>query len=286
MTVPATHRLRMAAEVMQARVFAPGSQGTNPSETLGDAPDAVLAGMSTDGAEVPAQRIPEDVIFAGAATDNRKTKQGNLFFALDGARVDGFDYSGAATAAGAVAVVVAAERAFGGKGSGTRSGDRSVGGLCRPMGCELVWVLVVPDVRAALGRLAAAVRDRFNGKVVGVTGSNGKTSTKEMIAASLSAAGPVMKTSGNYNTDVGLPLCILDASGQESFWVLEMAMRGPGEIAYLARIARPHVAIVTNIAGRISGAWGVWTRLQRPKAKSFPFFGIRGWPFGHVTSPV
>jgi UDP-N-acetylmuramoyl-tripeptide--D-alanyl-D-alanine ligase len=188
--------------------------------------------------------------FAGAASDSREVKPGRLFFALPGERVDGFDFCGAAAQAGAAAVVVDALRA-------------------RPAGCSAIPVIAVADPRKALGDLAAAVRKQYKGRVVGITGSNGKTTTKELVAAALSPAGQVLRTQGNLNTDVGLPLTVLEATGKEEFWVLEMAMRAPGEIAYLARIAEPNVAVVTNVAGAHLGLLGSLDAVARAKGEIF-----------------
>jgi UDP-N-acetylmuramoyl-tripeptide--D-alanyl-D-alanine ligase len=188
--------------------------------------------------------------FEGAASDSRAVKPGHLFFALLGERTDGFEHCGAAARAGAVAVVVPAGRGL-------------------PAGCEGIAVIAVPDVRVALGDLARAARAEFGGKVVGVTGSNGKTTTKELIAAALAPAGPVLRTQGNFNTDVGMPLTILGGTGAESFWVLEMAMRARGEIAYLAEIARPHVAVVTNVAAAHLGRLGSLDEVARAKGEIF-----------------
>jgi UDP-N-acetylmuramoyl-tripeptide--D-alanyl-D-alanine ligase len=167
--------------------------------------------------------------FAGAAADSRQVAPGQLFFALPGVRADGFAFCGQAAAAGAAGVVVARGRGL-------------------PAGCEDVAVVAVDDPLAALGDLARAVREAFRGRVVGVTGSNGKTTTKELCAAALRPLGDVLRTPGNLTTDVGLPLTVLSARGNEAAWVLEMAMRGRGEIAYLAAIARPHVGVITNVA--------------------------------------
>ena len=188
--------------------------------------------------------------FAGAASDSREVKPGRLFFALPGERVDGFEFCAAAAQAGAAAVVVAEGRG-------------------RPAGCEGIPVIAVADPRKALGDLAAAVRQQYRGRVVGVTGSNGKTTTKELIAAALGSAGSVLRTQGNLNTDVGLPLTVLESTGKEDFWVLEMAMRAPGEIAYLARIAEPHVGLVTNVAGAHLGRLGSLDAVARAKGEIF-----------------
>ncbi len=188
--------------------------------------------------------------FAGAATDNREVVPGQLFFALPGERVDGFDFAAAAAEAGAAGVVVA-------RGRGV------------PAGCEQVTVISVDDPRRALADLARAVRDTFKGRVIGVTGSNGKTTTKELVAAALAPLGPVMRTPGNRNTDVGLPLTILSASGRESTWVLEMAMRARGEIALLADIARPEVGVITNVAAAHLETLGSIEEVARAKGELY-----------------
>ena len=188
--------------------------------------------------------------FTGAAADSREVKPGRLFFALPGERVDGFDFCAAAAQAGAAAVVVAGARG-------------------KPAGCAAIPVIAVADVRRALGDLARAVRLRFAGRVVGVTGSNGKTTTKELIAAALSSAGTVLRTGGNLNTDVGLPLTVLESSEQEDFWVLEMAMRARGEIAYLAGSGKPHVGVVTNVAGAHLERLGSIDEVARAKGELF-----------------
>ena len=188
--------------------------------------------------------------FTGVAIDSRVVEPGRLFFALPGERADGFDFCAVATKAGAVAVVVAADRGL-------------------PTGCEGVPVIAVADVRRALGDLARAVRARFKGRVVGVTGSNGKTTTKELIAAALSASGRVLRTQGNLNTDIGLPMTVLESTEEEDFWVLEMAMRARGEIAYLADIGKPHVGVVTNVAGAHLERLGSIEEVARAKGEIF-----------------
>ncbi len=199
---------------------------------------SLLGGVAADGA------------FAGAASDSRGDLRGRLFFALPGEQVDGFDHCGSAAAAGATAVVIAAGRQ-------------------PPAGCEAIPVIAVRDPRAALAHLARAVRAEFRGRVVGVTGSNGKTTTKELVAAALGSSGVVHRTSGNLNTDVGLPLTVLDATGNEAFWILEMAMRARGEIAALASIATPQVGLVTNVAAAHLGRLGSLDEIARAKGEIF-----------------
>jgi UDP-N-acetylmuramoyl-tripeptide--D-alanyl-D-alanine ligase len=191
-----------------------------------------------------------DATFTGAAVDSRAVKPGQLFFALPGERVDGFAFCAAAKAAGAAAVVVSATQG-------------------KPSGCEGLPVIAVADVRRSMGALARAVRARFKGRVIGVTGSNGKTTTKELIAAALASAGSVLRTQGNLNTDVGLPLTVLGATEEEDFWVLEMAMRARGEIAYLANIGQPHVGVVTNVAGAHLERLGSIDEVARAKGEIF-----------------
>ena len=212
--------------------------------------------------------------FAGAAADSRRVQPGQLFFALPGEHVDGFDFCGQAAAAGAVAVVVAAARGI----------PPALAGL----GTSPIGVIGVADPLVALADLARGVRAEFNGKVVGVTGSNGKTTTKELCAAALAAgasegAAAVLRTEGNYNTEIGLPLTILSATGREAFWVLEMAMRGRGQIALLADIARPHVGVITNVAGAHVELLGSIEEVARAKGELFATLGRGSAPAGGVA---
>jgi UDP-N-acetylmuramoyl-tripeptide--D-alanyl-D-alanine ligase len=190
------------------------------------------------------------VTFAGAASDSRVVRPGQLFFAFPGERVDGFAFAAQAAAAGAAGVVVA-------RGRGV------------PAGCADLTVLEVDDARLAMGDLARAVRGAFRGRIVGVTGSNGKTTTKELIAAALRPLGAVLRTPGSLNTDVGLPLTVLSAMGTEAAWVLEMAMRGRGEIAYLADVARPQVGVITNVGGAHLERLGTIEEVARAKGELF-----------------
>ncbi|MFZ1576395.1 MAG: UDP-N-acetylmuramoyl-tripeptide--D-alanyl-D-alanine ligase [Chromatiaceae bacterium] len=175
-------------------------------------------------ARVGGRLLGADEGFRGVGIDSRQDLSGRLFVALPGERHDGHDFAASARDQGASALMVQ-----------------------RPLAIDLPqWQ--VEDTRLALGQLAAAHRERFAGRVVALTGSNGKTTTKEMIAAILGQAGRVRATRGNLNNDIGLPLTLLEA-GEEDFLVLEMGANHPGEIAYLTGIARPEVAAITN-AGR------------------------------------
>jgi UDP-N-acetylmuramoyl-tripeptide--D-alanyl-D-alanine ligase len=166
-----------------------------------------------------------DVTFAGYHTDSRTVQPGGLFFALRGAADDGHRFVGDAVRRGAAGVVV----------------ERDVEAP------EGVAVLRVADTWRALHALASWVLDRVGPAVVGVTGSNGKTSTKEMTAAVLAVRHRVLKTEGNLNTETGVPLTLLRLEPSHTAAVLELGMQGPGEIARLAALARPGVGIVTGI---------------------------------------
>jgi len=205
--------------------------------------------------------------FAGAAADSRAVEAEQLFFALPGERVDGFDFVAQAVASGAAGVVVA-------RGRGV------------PEGRANAAVIAVDDPRRALGDLARAVRAAFPGRVVAVTGSNGKTTTKELVAAALRPLGEVLRTPGNFNTDVGLPLTILSATGAEAAWVLEMAMRAPGEIAYLAEIARPEIGIITNVAAAHLETLGSIEGVARAKGELFAGLGPQGTAVFPVDDPL
>ncbi len=159
------------------------------------------------------------------STDSRKIEKDALFVAIRGERFDGNAFIDAAFAAGA-AIVLGNEAAE------------------PPEGCAYIQV---PDSVRALGQIAAWYRQQFRIPVVGITGSVGKTTTKEMIAAVLSAEYNTLKTAGNFNNEIGLPLTVLGLSGRHEAAVIEMGMSARGEIAYLTKIAKPSVAVITNV---------------------------------------
>ena len=171
----------------------------------------------------------ENAVFLGVSTDSRKIAPGELFFALRGDVFDGHDFIAKAKGCGAAAAVI---------DSAAPSGLQEIG----------LPLLVVADTRLALGALAAAWRSRFSLPMIAVTGSNGKTTTKEMVASILKAAfgHAVLATQGNFNNDIGLPLTLFKLDSSHRAAIIEMGMNHPGEIGYLARIARPTVALVTN----------------------------------------
>jgi UDP-N-acetylmuramoyl-tripeptide--D-alanyl-D-alanine ligase len=166
----------------------------------------------------------EQAEITGVAIDTRKLRPGELFAAIKGEHVDGHDYLDEALARGAVAALVT-----------------------HPVDSALPQ-LRVDDVEVALGDLASAVRAQRDVRVVGITGSNGKTTVKTLVASILSRHGRTHVSSGNYNNELGLPLSLLAMPLDTQFAVLEMGAGKPGDIAYLAAIARPDVGVVNLIA--------------------------------------
>lgn len=198
------------------------------------------------------------------STDSRSVPPGALFFALKGERFDGHDFASEAVAKGAVGVVVA----------------RPVSGLPKEAAA-----LLVPDVRAALGDLARYVREKAGVFVVGVTGSTGKTSTKDILAALLGVRYRVHATTGNLNNEIGVPLTLLGLSPGHEVAVIEMAMRGPGEIAALARIARPNAAVITNVGETHLERLGSVAAIAAAKGEILDYVPPEGFAVLHVESP-
>lgn len=166
----------------------------------------------------------------GVTTDSRGDCAGRLFVALRGTRFDGHAFVADALANGAVAALV---------GTGAElPADLP----------ESAGVIAVDDTLAGLQNLAAAQRRRLKARVIGVTGSVGKTTTKDILAAIADRRGQVVATRGNYNNEIGLPLTVLDADQTTDVLIVEMGMRAPGEIRALAKIARPHVGVVTLVS--------------------------------------
>jgi UDP-N-acetylmuramoyl-tripeptide--D-alanyl-D-alanine ligase len=165
----------------------------------------------------------EDAAFTGVSTDTRTVGAGEIYLALRGPRFDGNEFLGKAAAAGAVAAVV----------------DRPVTGPPLP-------VIEVADGQAALSRAAAGWRAGFTAPLVGIAGSNGKTTVKEMTSSILAQRGSCMATRGNLNNHIGVPLTLLRLSGEHRSAVIEIGANNPGEIADLVAIAKPTVGLITN----------------------------------------
>jgi len=192
------------------------------------------------------ERAGAALLATAVRTDSRAVQPGDLFVALRGERFDGHDFVEQARASGAVAALV----------------SREVRGTPLPQ-------VVVADTLKALGDLARTWRERFSIPVIAVTGSNGKTTTKDMCAAILGELGPVLATAGNLNNEIGLPLTLLGLAEHHRFAVLEAAMRGPGEIAALGAIAQPDVAVITNVAAAHLGRLGSLEAIARAKGELF-----------------
>jgi len=175
-------------------------------------------------------KLPEpqrDVTISTIVTDSRRVDHGSLFAALPGSQVDGHDFAGKAVEMGATALLVS-----------------------RPLELDVPQLLVT-DVLAALGEIARLLRTSQKPLVVGITGSNGKTTVKEMLASilkqSVQQQDKVLVTQGNYNNELGVPLTLFRMTKDDEFAVLEMGASKAGDIAYLAGIAQPDIGLITNI---------------------------------------
>ena len=201
--------------------------------------------LSAFAAALGAELIGADGEFVSATIDTRRITPGALFFALSGANHDGHAFVARAASAGAAAAVV------------TRAQDTRV-----PQ-------LVVDDVAGALQRAARLARAGYHGPVVGVTGSNGKTTVKQMIAAVLAEAGTVLATEGNLNNHLGVPLTLMRVNDSINRAVIEMGASHAGEIAMLAEMARPQVGVVTNAGLAHIEGFGSREGVARAKGEMF-----------------
>jgi UDP-N-acetylmuramoyl-tripeptide--D-alanyl-D-alanine ligase len=182
-----------------------------------------------------------DPVTAGAFVDTRRPVAGGLFVAVPGEHVDGHDFAAAAVRAGAAGVLGA-----------------------RPTGVPTV---VVPDPVRALGQLARHVVEALHPTVLALTGSQGKTGTKDFLAQLLASAGPTVFTQGNQNNEIGVPLTVLRADAQTRFLALEMGARGVGHIAELCSIAPPEIAAVLNVGTAHIGEFGSREAIATAKAE-------------------
>ena len=199
-----------------------------------------------------AKHSGRDAGFAGVSTDSRALERDNLFVALHGPHFDGHAFLDQAMQRGAAAALV----------------DRAVE--------TALPVMRVQDTRAGLGQLAAAWRARHTMPLVAVTGSNGKTTVKEMIAAILSQRGPLLVTQGNLNNDIGVPLTLLRLERTHRHAVIEMGANHPGEIGYLTRIARPTVALITNAGPAHLEGFGSIEGVARAKGEIYQGLSMDG----------
>lgn len=195
------------------------------------------------------QVIGEDVLITSVGTDSRKLEAGQLFVALRGDNFDGHDYAAQVLQQGAAAVLV--------------SDPASVASPA----------VLVADTKLALGQLAAYWRSQFNIPLAAITGSNGKTTVKEMLASILAVAAgdaeAVLATRGNLNNDIGLPLTLLRLRAQHKFAVVEMGMNHFGEISYLTRLGKPDVALINNATSAHLGGLGSVAGVAQAKGEIF-----------------
>src|SRR4028119_664202 len=198
---------------------------------------------------VPLPAVPEGLLTAlgtGIATDTRTLEGGEVFLALRGDNFDGHQFVAKARDLGAIAAIV----------------DRD-------------WheelphfpLLRVDDTLKAYQSIAAWWRAQFSIPIVAVTGSVGKTTVKELIAAVLSTRGNVLKTQYNYNNEIGVPKTLLELSSSHNYAVIEMGMRGMGEIALLSQIARPSIAVITNVGTAHIGRLGSEEAIAKAKCE-------------------
>lgn len=194
---------------------------------------------------IGARLVGGDALIHGVSTDTRHIASGELFVALRGERFDGHQFISRAAQAGAAAIMVDAEA-----------------------DSELPQ-LVVQDTRLALGAMASAWRGLHDITLIAVTGSNGKTTVKEMIAAIAGVEAPVLATQGNLNNDIGVPLTLLRLRREHRFAVIEMGANHAGEIAYLTRLAQPDVALVNNAGAAHLEGFGSLEGVARAKGEIY-----------------
>ncbi|MCB1456655.1 MAG: UDP-N-acetylmuramoylalanyl-D-glutamyl-2,6-diaminopimelate--D-alanyl-D-alanine ligase [Nitratireductor sp.] len=196
----------------------------------------------------PVGNVPETV--TGISIDTRTLQQGEAFFAIKGEQFDGHDYVGAAQKAGASIAVIAEEKLV------------ALGRLHIPL-------LVVSDVLEAMRKLARAARARTSAKIIAVTGSVGKTSTKEMLRLALASCGSVHASAASFNNHWGVPLTLARMPRDCDFGVFEIGMNHAGEITPLVAMVRPHVAMITNVAAAHLGSFDSIDGIAHAKAEIF-----------------
>ncbi|MBB4185508.1 UDP-N-acetylmuramoylalanyl-D-glutamyl-2,6-diaminopimelate--D-alanyl-D-alanine ligase [Sinorhizobium terangae] len=212
----------------------------------------------------PVGNLPEGI--AGISIDSRTINKGEAFFAIKGDRVDGHDYAGIALANGASLLVVSEGKI------------PALGRLIAPM-------IVVDDVLEALIRLGCAARDRSAAKVIAVTGSVGKTTTKEMLRHVLSPLGRVHASVASFNNHWGVPLTLARMPEATDFGIFEIGMNHPGEIRPLTKMVRPHVAVVTSIAPAHLGNFESLDEIAAAKAEIFEGVVKGGHAVLNIDSP-
>jgi UDP-N-acetylmuramoyl-tripeptide--D-alanyl-D-alanine ligase len=191
-----------------------------------------------------------DASFVAVATDSRKVQPGQLFVALQGDNFDGHRFVSEVTELGACAAVVSTASSY-------------------PLP-----VLQVSDTRLALGRLGALNRQYFEGDLIAITGSSGKTSVKNMVASILRQRGSTLATPGNFNNEIGLPLTLLQLQAEHRYAVIEMGASAAGDIRYLCDLARPSISVLLNALPAHLQGFGSLEGVARAKAEIFAGLGM------------
>lgn len=185
--------------------------------------------------QVHGQLIGKNQEISGVTIDSRKVQSGDLFIAIQGHNFDGHDYVNQALEGGAKAVICS-----------------------RPLAKDCPQILVA-DTRYALGLLARGVKTKLTLKTVAITGSSGKTTVKEMVAAILRQQGEVLSTQGNFNNDIGVPLTLLNLTEEHQYAVIELGANHRGEIAYTTGLVQPDVALINNVSpAHVEGFGDIW----------------------------
>ena len=198
----------------------------------------------------------QDIAVSAVSTDTRQINQGDVYLALKGDNFDGHAFAEAAINAGASAIIASTEL------------DVSV--------TSRVPVIYVEDTKIALGDLGAAVKAQIKPKTIGITGSSGKTTVKEMCAAILAQRGNVLATAGNFNNDIGVPLTLLRLTPEHEYAVIEMGANHLGEIAYTTNLVKPDVATIVNAAAAHLEGFGSLLGVARAKSEIFKGLGEKG----------
>ncbi|MBM4054311.1 MAG: UDP-N-acetylmuramoyl-tripeptide--D-alanyl-D-alanine ligase [Planctomycetes bacterium] len=170
-----------------------------------------------------------DLMVNGVSVDSRNVRKGDLFFAIKGEHYDGRQFIEQAFKGGAIGAVV------------SKQSEIDISGKCLPL-------ILVNDARTALGDLAKHYRSKLSTKVVGITGSNGKTTTKEMVYHLLSHCGPAVKPQKSFNNFIGVPVTIFEMNSKHKYGILEMGTNAPGEILRLSEIGSPDIAVILNVS--------------------------------------
>jgi UDP-N-acetylmuramoyl-tripeptide--D-alanyl-D-alanine ligase len=202
-----------------------------------------------------------DAVVESIATDSRKVHHATLFAALPGNNVDGHDFASSAVRLGATALL-----------------------LNRRLDLD-VPQLIVKDVLQALGELASFLRTRLDPAVIGITGSNGKTTVKEMVASILRLESPVLATQGNYNNELGVPLSLFGLKEEHRYAVLEMGASKPGDISYLCDIAQPDIGLITNIGPAHLMGFGTEQGVAEAKGEIYAALPVDGCAVINADEP-